>query len=474
MSGWERLFVDYNQYNVYTVPGASRLDIYWLGDDLLHVGGPSLLTGFCGEHTGWIQARVRVLPAPATRVDDGWDAVSEATLWCPSGRLFITGLLGGSTDALTDLAVPRGLIRVRLHARNRIHESVRTDGDPPEQHEIHAWAVSAETSWRTVLADPNARAWQQQPTKAAEWAMLSLVPRPSERPDILPPLPIDPFDDDTGLSRVTVVRHLPAPVELPTGVLPAGDLQVRLERLDGQTVTWSWERANEPIFPKPLTMLPDEQPSTVRLTSGPDGFTLWHEGVRGRHAAALGMLWDHLLDAPGSFPWMDTLRAQAAEATKLAEKYRRLQAERDAETWGGPPPPEHLRRTYCRAQQLARIDRPLLDRIDALPAARQREVARWAARRALRVAGLEQIGWIAEAITAADADRPLPPPFTDHSAAFQRLMSDPEVPHTTVALDTDPNTIGVPPGGINILQQSVAFAALTALANGNPLASALQ
>ncbi|GGQ84973.1 hypothetical protein [Couchioplanes azureus] len=184
---WERLFVDYCQYNVYTVPGASRLDIYWLGDDLLHVGGPNLLTGFCGEHTGWTQARVQVLPAPPPQVDADWDAVSEATLWCPSGRLFVTGLLGGSTDALTDVAVPRGLIRVRLHARNRIHESVRADADPPEQHEIHIWAVSAETPWRTVRADPNARAWQQKPAKAAEWAMLSLVPRPSGRPDILPP-----------------------------------------------------------------------------------------------------------------------------------------------------------------------------------------------------------------------------------------------------------------------------------------------
>ncbi|MFC3383772.1 hypothetical protein [Couchioplanes azureus] len=271
---------------------------------------------------------------------------------------------------------------------------------------------------------------------------------------------------------MTVVRHCPAPVELPTGVLPAGDLQVRLERLDDETVTWSWECADEPIFPTPLTTLPDERPSTVRLTSGPDGFTLRHEGVRGRHAAALGMIWDRLLDAPGSYPWMDTLRAQAAEATELAEKYRRLQAERDAEQWGGPPPPEHIRRTYCQAQQLARIDRLLLDRIDALPPARQREVARWAARRALRVAGLEQIGWIADAL-AADADRPLPPLLTDHSAAFQRLMADPEVPHTTVTLDSHPNAIGVPPGGINIRQQSVAFAALIALASDNPLVAAI-
>jgi hypothetical protein len=43
--------------------------------------------------------------------------------------LSAVGLMGGTADALTDVAVPRGLIRVR------------TDGDPPERHEFHIWAV---------------------------------------------------------------------------------------------------------------------------------------------------------------------------------------------------------------------------------------------------------------------------------------------------------------------------------------------
>jgi hypothetical protein len=120
---------------------------------------------------------------------------------------------------------------------------------------------------------------------------------------------------------VTVVRHRSAGVEALVGVLPAGDLEVRLERLDGETVRWSWAVADEPTFPHPLTTLPGPEPSTVRLTSAGDGWTRRHEGVLGRQAAAVGLIWDHLLDNPGSHPWTATLQAQAAriEAARRAE-----------------------------------------------------------------------------------------------------------------------------------------------------------
>jgi hypothetical protein len=101
-----------------------------------------------------------------------------------------------------------------------------------------------------------------------------------------------------------------------------------------------------------------------------------------------------------------------------------------------------------------------------MPADRQRQMARWAARRAMRVAGLERIGWIAEALADADAGRPLPASFTDAhgQAAFHRLLSDPQVPQTVVT---------VPDGPSNVLQQAVAFPALLALGVDDPLAAAV-
>ncbi|WP_420115570.1 hypothetical protein [Micromonospora sp.] len=474
MTGWARLHVSYCQYEVVTLPGGDGMPIYTVGDDLLHVGGPNHVTGFCGIHTGEIEARLRVLSGPPAEVDAGWDAISEATLWSPSGRLSVVGLMSGSAENLDDVAVPRGLIRVRVHARRRLHEGVRTDDDPPEQHELHVWAVSEQTPCRTVLADPTARRWEQKPAEAAEWAMLSLVPRPSTRPAGMPPRPPDPYEDDTGLARVTVVRHRPAPVALPVGVLPVGDLEVRLDRVDAETFRWSWATADSPLFPDPLTTVPDDEPSTVRLTTGPDGVTLRHEGVRGRHAVALGLIWDHLLDGTGTLPWTETLRGQAAEATAQAEKLRRLRAEREAERWGGAPPSDRVRKLLGHAQSLARIDRRLLDRIEALPADRQREMACWAARRAMRVAGLEQIGWIADALAAAEAGRPLPRAFTEQhgAAATRRLLSDPEVPRTVIPLAPNPAVYGTL-RVTGMLQQAVAFPALVALAEHDPLGAAI-
>ncbi|MBB2947777.1 hypothetical protein FB565_007548 [Actinoplanes lutulentus] len=132
MDGFVKLFVDYCQYVVHASGDASGVGIYKIGDGLVHPGGPTVLTGFCGTHTGWIEARARVLDGePEVLPLDEWDAVSEATLWCPSGRFSVRGLMGGSAPELSGIAVPRGLIRVRVHARDRLHETVRGEGIRP-------------------------------------------------------------------------------------------------------------------------------------------------------------------------------------------------------------------------------------------------------------------------------------------------------------------------------------------------------
>jgi hypothetical protein len=155
-----------------------------------------------------------------------------------------------------------------------------------------------------------------------------------------------------------------------------------------------------------------------------------------------------------------------------AERSRLLQAERDARRWGGSPPSDRLRRLPGQARSLARVDRALLDRLEALPGERQREIACWAARRALRVAGPERIAWVSGALADAEAGRALPVAVTEQGGApaFQRSPSDPEVPHTTVPYRHGAGSSGAS-GVSRILRQAVAFPALLALANDDPLAA---
>lgn len=193
----------------------------------------------------------------------------------------------------------------------------------------------------------------------------------------------------------------------------------------------------------------------------------------GRHAFALGLIWDHLLDTAGSYPWMETLRGQAAEATARAEEARRRKAERDAEQ-GGCSAVGRVRGLFSQARSLARIDRPLLDRIDALPppASVRQPAGRPAAR----------CGWPGWNGSAGSPTRSPPPrptahcpdPFTEQNgaAAFNRLLSDPEVPHTTITLHLAARTSGTR-HVTEVLQQAAAFPALIALANDDPLVAAI-
>ncbi|MFC4070026.1 hypothetical protein [Actinoplanes subglobosus] len=287
MTGFVSQFVSYSQYRIRTSEGDDLLDIYTVGDELLHVGGPDGCTGFTGVHTGEVDTRV-VVHASEPPPDDDWDTASETTLWCPDGRITIEGLMGEADGPLTDLPAPaKSLIRVRVTARNRIHESIREPTDPAEQHEVHVWPVAEETAPVTLWSDGWGPAWTSRPDRAAAWAVLRLLDEARRR------VP------DDGV-RVTVVRTVPGPVRLPATV-PAGDLAIRLRPSAGAgTLTWEWTPADRPIFPEPLTALPDGRASAVHLLRNPDGtLTVRHAGVPGRQAVLVGLIWDHLL-APGA------------------------------------------------------------------------------------------------------------------------------------------------------------------------------
>jgi hypothetical protein len=156
-----------------------------------------------------------------------------------------------------------------------------------------------------------------------------------------------------------------------------------------------------------------------------------------------------------------------------AERRQRAEAEREAEAvrlaaetrrWGGRLPSTRLSEAGGHAHAVAMLDFDLAEIIAQTDPGIQRSIARWVTRRAYTLAGLAGIGWIAPALQALDQGQALPPPFDEHQQVWDRLFSDPRVPHTTVTL----------PGGSvsNFLQQAAAVPALFGAVHPDPLHAA--
>ncbi|SHN45299.1 hypothetical protein [Cryptosporangium aurantiacum] len=495
MTGFERVFVSYHQMQVTTcVDTHSELGIYQAGDDLVHLTGAGDLTVMTGPHTGWVDVRVTVrTAAPADPA--GWDAVTETTLWCPEGELSVHGLMGESPEAFRAIAVPGpGLLRVQVRARNRTPEGEEDAGGPAEQYEIVLWPVTTDTGFRTLCADRlSAQPWSAPPAGAAGWAMVHLVTgvddvlreavvrrrRTAPHPAFVPRVPGRSTAPEPRVavrrSRTLPAARAAAIVADPDGALGLRDLRLSAGPLTarlgtGTTVSeWRWENAAGPV--------PDEVPGSVELTveSVPgrsDGeLTVHHRGVRGGDAIPLGLIWDHLLDraSTGSetpHPWERTLAELAAEVAEAHAAAVRRRERAEAKEWGGRPPTDRLRALRSNARGLANYDRDLVDVIAAADPGLQRDIARWAARRACAISGLDTVGWIAAGLSSLERGEQ---PFEDEAATWDRLWSDPRAPRTVV---TSPPSPVRPQGTPNFSQQAMALPAVFAAAHEDPLAAA--
>lgn len=124
--------------------------------------------------------------------------------------------------------------------------------------------------------------------------------------------------------------------------------------------------------------------------------------------------------APEALP----VRAAAARARQERRKRNRRRQRLAREhrdllrQWGGTEPDARLLAVGGHAQQLAYRDRALVDLIAAADAATQRGLALWAARRVCAAAS-ERVDW-AQGLDAAAAGLPLPPPFDDENAVYDR------------------------------------------------------
>ncbi|MFC7010180.1 hypothetical protein ACFQMH_00305 [Streptomyces viridiviolaceus] len=151
---------------------------------------------------------------------------------------------------------------------------------------------------------------------------------------------------------------------------------------------------------------------------------------------------------------------------RAAERAAQAARER-AETlaWGGRLPSRRRPEVGGNARGLVPLDRDLLDAVDAADPAAQRNIARWAARRAFDAAGLTDVDWIAPALAALDRGESLPAPFGDPRRTWDRFFADDRITHTVVgSLDGHHD---------NLLQQAMAMPALLAAAGPDPLRAAL-
>ncbi|MEU7469955.1 hypothetical protein AB0A94_15685 [Streptomyces sp. NPDC044984] len=121
----------------------------------------------------------------------------------------------------------------------------------------------------------------------------------------------------------------------------------------------------------------------------------------------------------------------ARQAEERAAQERRLHYEKWQ--WGGRLPSEALRGAReSNVLDLLRFDSDLVHALDDAGPDVQRAVALLAARRACEAAGLTDVPWVIEALTALTQERPLPPPFDDRDLLWETLRSDPRVPDRSV------------------------------------------
>jgi hypothetical protein len=155
-------------------------------------------------------------------------------------------------------------------------------------------------------------------------------------------------------------------------------------------------------------------------------------------------------------------QARVREAREREEVEARAKArhERLLREWDGDLPDERILDLPHPLRELAKRDRGFIaDATGAAPEV-QHALARWLAHHAFALAGLDGVAWIAEGLRALDEGRVLPPPFDDWTAAWDRLLSDPDVPHTLVRTPDGRHD--------NALQQAMAFPAIFAAAKPDP------
>jgi hypothetical protein len=159
-------------------------------------------------------------------------------------------------------------------------------------------------------------------------------------------------------------------------------------------------------------------------------------------------------------------RREREERDRRAAEWRRKDQER---YWGGPVPGSaRLLAIAPSVVGLARLDRDLVDAVEAAADPRLRAMAAWSARRACELAGLDGADWVAAGLDALDGGDPPPPWFADFHAAFARWR---DVPRESITHRAT-LSFGPPREPVAIDPAVVAIGAVVAARGADPLDAA--
>ncbi|MEV4822129.1 hypothetical protein [Micromonospora sp. NPDC049274] len=178
--------------------------------------------------------------------------------------------------------------------------------------------------------------------------------------------------------------------------------------------------------------------------------------------------------APTLWEQVEAEQLRRLERERRDEEYRRRD---ELRRWGGRLPTERLRQVRGNIQGLVLLDRDLVDGVAAADAATQRQIAIWAARRALTLAGIADVDWMTPAWTALDRGVPLPAEFADPGALWRRVLGEPPVTFSIVSLrpaghgPADP-LVAALDAPVNPV--AMALPALVAAGESDPLQAALE
>ncbi|MFI8515239.1 hypothetical protein ACIGHB_29345 [Streptomyces sp. NPDC085460] len=109
----------------------------------------------------------------------------------------------------------------------------------------------------------------------------------------------------------------------------------------------------------------------------------------------------------------------------LTDQHQQHERHYELWRWGGRLPSDRLRRARgSNVLGLLEFDTELVHALGPLAPEVQRAVALVAARRACEVSGLADMWWITPALSALEAERPLPSPFDDWDLMFRTLRAN--------------------------------------------------